>query len=193
MLKISLIILAVIVFLLVVVLIAAAFRPSDFRVVRSATIAAPPAVVFAHVNDFKQWRAWSPWERLDPSLQRTYEGTAAGVGTIYHWVGNSQVGEGTMTITDSKPAESILIAMQFIKPFASQATAEFAFVAAGEGKTTVTWSMHGSNSNLVCKSIGLFMDMDKMVGDQFAEGLRNLAAVAEAPQAAAPVTEAAKP
>lgn len=182
MLKIALIILAVIVVLVVVVLIAAAFRPSDFRTVRSATIAAPPAVVFAHVNDFKLWKAWSPWERLDPSMQRTYEGTAEGVGTIYRWVGNGQVGEGKMTLTESKPGEVIRIAMEFFKPFASTATAEFTFAATGDGKTLVTWSMYGSNSNLICKAFGLFMNMDKMIGDQFSEGLRNLTAVCEAPK-----------
>ena len=185
MLKPILIILAVIVVLILVVLVVAAFRPSEFGVTRSATIAASPATVFAHVNDFKKWKAWSPWERLDPSMQRTYEGTPEGVGAIYRWVGNSQVGSGNMTITESRPGESIRIAMEFIKPFASQATAEFAFAAAGDGKTTVTWTMSGSNSNIVCKAVGLFMDMEKMVGDQFAEGLRNLTAVAEAPAAGA--------
>jgi uncharacterized protein YndB with AHSA1/START domain len=181
MLKPILIILAVIVLLILVVLIAAAFRPSDFRVTRSATIAAPPAAVFAHVNDFKLWKPWSPWERLDPAMQRTYEGTAEGVGAIYRWAGNGQVGEGKMTIVESKPGEAIRIAMEFYKPFASTGTAEFTFVATGDGKTTVTWTMSSTNDSLICKAIGMFMDMDKMVGNQFAEGLRNLTAVCEAP------------
>lgn len=185
MLKPILIVIAVIVLLILVVLVIASSRPSEFGVTRSATIAAPPAAVFAQVNDFRKWKAWSPWERLDPSLQRTYDGTAEGVGTIYGWTGNSQVGQGRMTISESRPGESIRIAMEFIKPFASQATAEFTFAAAGDGKTTVTWTMSGSNSNIVCKAMGLFMDMDKMIGDQFAEGLRNLAAVVEAPTAGA--------
>lgn len=183
MLKPILIVLAVVVLLILVVLVVAAFRPPEFGVTRSATIAAQSAAVFAHVNDFKKWKAWSPWERLDPAMQRTYEGAGEGVGAIYHWVGNSQVGEGRMTISESRPGEAIRIAMEFIKPFASQATAEFTFAAAGEGRTTVTWTMSGSNSNLVCKAMGLFMNMEKMVGDQFSEGLRNLATVAEAPAA----------
>lgn len=185
MIKVTLIILAVIVMILIVVILIAAVRPAEFRVTRSATMAAPAATVFAQVNDFHQWKAWSPWERLDPTMQRTYEGTAAGVGTIYGWVGNSQVGEGRMTISESRPGESIRIAMQFFKPFASTATVDFTFAPAGDGKTTVTWSMSGSN-NLMCRAFGLFMDMDKMVGGQFAEGLRNLTAVVEAPAGGTP-------
>ena len=175
-----LIILAAIVLTIALVVIVVARKPGEFRITRSATLPASAAVVFAQVNDFHLWRAWSPWERLDPAMQRTYEGSPAGLGAIYRWTGNKQVGQGNMTIIDSQAGQLIRIAMVFLKPFASTGTAEFVFTdtptATGDQTTVVTWSMSGSN-NLMCKMVGLFMNMDKLVGSQFEEGLRNLTAV----------------
>lgn len=164
--------------LIVVFLLIAAFQPSDFRVVRSASISAPPAVVFAQVNDFHRWPAWSPWEKLDPAIKRTFEGAPAGTGAIYGWAGNSKVGEGRCTITESRPHDLIRIRLDFIKPFASISTTEYTFKQEGT-QTTVTWSMAG-RKNFICKAMGLVMSMDKMVGEQFEEGLANLKAISEA-------------
>lgn len=116
-----LIALAAIVVLFVVII---ALRPAEFRVERSATMNAPPNVVFERVNDFRNWQAWSPWENLDPNLKRTYEGPPSGTGSMYSWVGNKQVGEGRMTIMETKPNERIRIKLEFIKPFAATSTAE---------------------------------------------------------------------
>lgn len=102
-------ILLIVLAIIVVVLIVAAFRPSEFRIVRSVTMAAPPEAVFARVNDFRQWLPWSPWEKMDPALQRDYSGTSAGVGAIYDWNGNREVGIGRMTIIESRPAALIRI------------------------------------------------------------------------------------
>ena len=113
MLKKILLILAAII---VIVLVAALFQPAEFRVTRSATIAAPAATVFAEINDFHRWQAWSPWEKLDPTMKRTFEGPASGVGASYGWEGNSDVGAGRMTISESKPAEIIRIKLEFLKP-----------------------------------------------------------------------------
>jgi uncharacterized protein YndB with AHSA1/START domain len=163
--------------LIVVFLVAAAFQPEDYRVVRSRTIAAPAAIVFAPVNDFHRWTEWSPWEKLDPALQRSYEGPASGVGAVYAWKGNSQVGEGRATITESRPNELIRMRLDFLKPFESSCTAEYLFHEEGK-QTTVSWSMAGKK-NYVSKAMCMIMSMDKMVGGQFEEGLANLAKVSE--------------
>ena len=121
-----------------------ALRPSEFRIMRSASMLAPPALVFAQVNDFHNWTGWSPWEKIDPALKRTYEGAPAGTGAVYSWSGNKKVGEGRMTVTESRPSELIRIKLEFIKPFAQTNQAEFTFKPQGD-QTAVTWSMTGNN------------------------------------------------
>src|SRR2546423_14856332 len=106
-------------------LIIVALQPAQYRVVRTATIPAAPAAVFDQVNDLHKWDAWSPWAKLDPAVKNTFEGPQAGTGAVFAWVGNSQVGEGRMTITDSRANELVRLKPAFIKPFASVATTEF--------------------------------------------------------------------
>jgi hypothetical protein len=134
-------------------------RPSEYRVARTATIAAPAPAVFAQVSDFRKWDAWNPWARLDPATRQTYEGAPAGTGAIYTWAGNKEVGEGRI-------------------PFAATSTAEFTFEPAG-GHTVVTWSMAGRN-NFMAKAIHLVMDMDTMIGGNFEKGLADMKSVVEA-------------
>ncbi|MFA6288180.1 MAG: SRPBCC family protein [Opitutaceae bacterium] len=169
-----LIVLSIIVVVFVVVV---SLRPSEFRVERSAAMAAPPAVVFAQVNDLRQWQEFSPWAKMDPAAKTTFAGPAYGVGAAFEWSGNKQVGEGRMTIIESRPHELIRFRLDFVKPFAGTNTAEFTFKPEG-GKTTVTWSMTGKN-NFLFKAVGLFMNCDKMVGGQFEQGLANLKALVE--------------
>lgn len=166
-----------IVAVLVVFAIVVAFQPSAFRVQRTAKISAPPAAVFSEVNDFHRWNAWSPWAKLDPEMKQTHEGAPAGKGAVYSWVGNSQVGEGRMTITESRPNELILIQLDFIKPFAATNITEFAFKPEGN-QTAVTWTMTGEK-NYISKAVCMFMNMDKMVGGDFEKGLAGLKAIAE--------------
>lgn len=154
-----------------------ALQPSDFRIERSAAMAAPAPAVFSQVNDFRNWLAWSPWEKLDPQLKRTYEGPAAGAGAQYAWAGNKDVGEGRMTIVESRPGELVRIKLEFFKPLAAVSTAEFQFRPA-EGGTAVTWSMAGQNSFLA-RALCMFVSMDKMVGGQFEQGLAQMKAVVE--------------
>jgi len=155
-----------------------AMQPSEFRIVRTAIISAPAAAIFAQVNDFHKWEAWSPYEKLDPAMKRTYEGAPVGTGAIYTWAGNSDVGEGRTTIIESRPNELIQIKLEMFKPFAVTNTAEFTFKPESD-QTAVTWSLTGKN-NFIAKGIGLFMNMDKMVGDQFEQGLADLKSVVEA-------------
>jgi uncharacterized protein YndB with AHSA1/START domain len=155
-----------------------ALQPSDYRVARSATISAPAADVFAHVNDFHKWEAWSPWAKLDPAAKATFEGPAAGKGAVFKWDGNAQVGAGTMTLTESQPGELVRIKLDFVKPMVGTSTAEFTFKPQGD-QTAVTWAMFGQN-NFISRAICMFMNQDKMVGGAFEQGLANLKGVAEA-------------
>jgi len=155
-----------------------ALQPSDFRIVRSATISAPPAVVFSQVNDFHKWEAWSPWAKMDPAAKNTFAGAPSGTGAVFEWAGNRKVGEGRMTLTESRPPELVRISLEFVNPFAGTNTAEFTFEPEGN-LTVVTWSMAGKR-HFVAKAIGLFVSMDRMVGGEFEKGLAQMKVVAEA-------------
>jgi hypothetical protein len=166
--------LAAVVLVLVVII---ATRPTEFRVERSATISAPAPVVFAQVNDFHKWEAWSPYVKRDPAMKRSVEGPPAGVGAIYTWSGNHEVGEGRTTIVESRPGKLIRIKLEFVRPFAATSTAAFTFKPEGE-RTAVTWSLDGRNS-FPAKAMGLVMSMDKMIGDDFEKGLAQMKSIAE--------------
>lgn len=155
-----------------------ATRPAEFRIERSARIAAPPLAVFALVDDFHAWTRWSPWEKRDPLLEREYTGAGAGEGAVYAWRGNAEIGSGRMTITESLPAERVAIRLEFFEPFEATNQAVFAFREAAGG-TEVVWSMEGRNG-FAGKLISLFMDMDSMVGKDFEAGLAAMKAAAEA-------------
>jgi hypothetical protein len=171
-------ILITLVAIVVVFVVVVAMQPSDFRVARTATISALAPAVFAQVNDFHNWEAWSPWAKLDPAAKNSFEGPSAGIGAIFRWAGNKEVGEGSMTITESRPSDLIRIKLEFLKPFAATNSAEFTFKPDGD-QTAVTWSMAGKN-NFISKAICLFMNMDKMVGGKFEEGLAQMKSVVEA-------------
>jgi len=130
-------ILIVIAAVLVVFVIIVALQPAEYHIARTATVAASAEVVFAQVNELKKWDAWSPWLKIDPAMKQTYEGPTSGTGAISRWAGNSQVGEGSMTITESRPNELIRFNLEFIKPMAETSTTEFRFKPEGN-KTTVT-------------------------------------------------------
>lgn len=165
--------------LVVVFLVVVALRPSEFRIARSATLAAPAATVFAQVNDLRAWQAWSPWARLDPNAKVSFSGPETGAGSAFSWDGNNQIGTGTMTITESRPDERVRFRLDFEKPMKATNTAEFTFISAPDGGTTVTWTMDGRN-NFIAKAFCLFVNMDKMLGTQFEQGLENLRAPVEA-------------
>lgn len=156
-----------------------ALQPAAFSVSRSATMAAAPASVFAQINDFHNWEAWSPWAKLDPASKSAFEGAASGKGAVFKWSGNDQVGEGSMTIMDSDTAKQVRIRLAFVKPFASTANTVFDFAPAGSG-TTVTWTMSGENSNFIAKAFCLLTGgPDKMIGPDFEKGLAQMKAVVE--------------
>ncbi|HEX3142296.1 MAG TPA: SRPBCC family protein [Rhizobacter sp.] len=166
-----------VVVLIAAVLIFAATKPDSFSVQRSATIKAPPEKIFPLINDFHQWPAWSPWERLDPAMQRTHGGPPAGTGATYAWVGNNKVGEGRMEIQESAPSSKVSIKLDFLKPFEAHNTADFTLHPQGDS-TQVTWVMHGP-APYVTKLMTVFMSMDAMVGKDFEAGLANMKAAVE--------------
>lgn len=176
-LNIVLAVVGLIVLAVVIVLIYAATRPDTFRIERAATIQAPPERVFPLINDFSSWRSWSPWEKMDPELKRTYTGPASGKGATYEWEGNKKVGKGRMEIKEAVPPSRIVIQLDFLQPFEAHNTAEFTLDGRGDG-TTVTWAMHGRQP-FMFKLVKVFIDMENMVGKDFEAGLANLKALAE--------------
>lgn len=152
-------------------------RPNAFRIERSTVIQAPPEKIFPFINDFHKWQAWSPWENIDPTMQRTYSGTAEGVGAIYAWQGAGKVGAGRMEITTARPSSVIIIQLDFMKPFEAHNIAEFTLTPQGQN-TELTWAMHGP-SPYISKLMGIFFNMDRMIGRDFEKGLNSLRLIAE--------------
>ena len=171
------IVLLVVVVIIVGVLVFAATRPTNFVVTRTALINAPPEKLSGMVEDFHQWGAWSPWEKMDPTMKRTYDGPAKGVGSSYAWVGNDKVGSGSMRIEKVEPGREVVFGLHFVKPFKADNLGRFTFQPEGAG-TKVVWSMEGKNP-YIAKVMGLFFNMDKLIGKDFEAGLNNMKALAE--------------
>jgi hypothetical protein len=168
--------------ILIVVLIALALilvgtRPNAFRLERSALITAPPAKIVALIDDFHAWGQWSPWEKIDPTMTRTFEGPERGVGAAYGWSGNGKAGSGRMEILESGPSK-VVIKLDFLKPFEAHNTAIFVLEPQGDA-TRVVWSMEGPQP-FVAKLMSLVFNMEKMVGPDFEKGLADLKRAAEA-------------
>jgi len=178
MLEIIAIILAILIaIVLIVIIYASTTRPDTFTYARSTRINATPDRIAPLVSDFKRWGAWSPYENRDPNLKRTYSGNPSGVGAVYAWQGNKNVGSGRMEILESTPRH-VRIQLDFTAPFKAKNIAEFTFTPQG-GATEVVWAMTGKNV-LIGKVMSLFMDMDKMVGNDFETGLASMKVAAEA-------------
>lgn len=174
----------IVVIALVVLLAYAATRPDTFRVERQTTIQAPPDKIYAYLQDFHKWSEWSPWEQLDPAMKRTFSGTASGKGAVYAWEGNGKAGAGRMEILDAPQPVKLVIQLDFIKPFEGHNTAEFTLKAQGGSSggaaqtTQVNWVMHGPTP-FVSKLMGVFFNMDKLIGTDFETGLANLKQISE--------------
>jgi uncharacterized protein YndB with AHSA1/START domain len=166
-----------VVLLVAVVLAFAATRPDSFSVRRAASIQAPPEKIFPLISDFSRWSAWSPYERKDPAMKRSFSGPAAGKGAVYAWEGNGDVGQGRMEIADAVAPSRVTLKLDFVKPFEAHNKVDFTLEPKG-GATEVTWAMDGPMP-FISKVITLFVDMDRMVGGDFEAGLANLKAIAE--------------
>jgi len=166
-----------IVLAIVILLGIAATKPNSFRVERSVRIKAPTTTVFPYLNDFREWNNWSPWAKKDPAMQHSQSGSETGVGSIYEWSGNKEVGQGRMEITGATPASHIRIKLDFLKPFEAHNTAEFELRDVLD-ESEVTWILTGPNP-FMAKIMSVFVSMDKMVGKDFEQGLNNLKALVE--------------
>jgi uncharacterized protein YndB with AHSA1/START domain len=163
--------------LLALFLVFVASRPGSFHVERSTRINAPPDKVFALIDDFHQWSAWSPWEKLDPAMKRTHSGAQSGQGAVYEWQGNGRVGAGRMEITQATVPSRVAIKLDILAPFEGHNVALFT-LAPDSGATRVTWAMDGP-SPFMAKLFGLFFSMDQMMGREFETGLANMKSTAE--------------
>lgn len=179
--KVLLGLLAIVVVAVAGVLVAAAMQPDSFRVSRSLAIAAPAERIYPLIADFHRWPEWSPYEKLDPAMSRQISGPDSGVGATYAWAGDGKAGAGTMRITEAEPPSRVVIDLAFTEPFAANNTATFTLTPEGDG-TLVTWAMAGE-SPFLFKVMGLFFDVDAMIGQDFEAGLANLRKIAEAPPA----------
>ena len=159
------------------VLVFAATKPDTFRVERAASVKAPPEKIFAILNDFQKWGSWSPWEKKDPAMKRTWGAVTSGKGAKYAWEGNSDVGKGSMEIAESSPSSRLTIKLDFIEPFEGHNIVHFTLEPKGDS-TNVTWTINGPMP-FISKVISIFCSMDSMIGQDFEAGLANLKAVAE--------------
>lgn len=169
----------VIVLAVVGLLVYAAMQPADFRIQRSATVKAPPERIYPLIASLRAWGPWSPWEKKDPAMKRTFSGPESGVGAAYGWEGDKNVGTGKMTITEAVAPAKVVIRLEFLKPFEATNTAEFTLTPQGDS-TAIVWAMYGKN-NFLSKLVCLFMNMEKMVGPDFEAGLAGLKSLAEKP------------
>jgi carbon monoxide dehydrogenase subunit G len=154
-----------------------ASRPGAFRIERSAVIKARPETIFGFIDDFHHWAAWSPWEKIDPAMSRTYEGPASGVGAIYGWT-SAKAGHGRMEVLEAPRPSKVLIKLDFLKPFEAHNRAIFDLVPEGDS-TRVTWAMEGEQP-FMGKLMSLVFNMEKAVGPDFEKGLAALKTAAEA-------------
>ena len=157
-------------------LLFAATRPDTFRVQRAISIKAPPERIFALINDLHQFNSWNPYNKKDPAMRGAYRGPASGPGAGFDFQGNKEVGKGSIQIVDSAPRK-ITMKLDMLEPFEGHNTIEFSLVPQGDS-TEVTWAMHGP-SPFIAKLVGVFMNMDRMIGRDFEAGLADLKARAE--------------
>ena len=163
--------------IIAVLLLFATTKPDTFRVERTMSIKAPPEKVYALINDFHEWKSWSPFEKLDTTMNKTFSGAMNGKGAVYEWSGNSNAGSGRMEITDTVQYSKITIKLDFITPFEGHNTAEFILQSDGEN-TKVTWAMYGPNLYLG-KVMSIFFSMDAMLGSEFNKGLADIKLLSE--------------
>ena len=186
-------VLAILAVAIVGLLVVIATRPDTYHVERAITIKAPPEAVFPAIADLKTFTEWSPWDKRDPAMKKTFSATTTGVGATYEWQGNKEVGSGKMTVTESAAPAKVRHKLEFLEPFAAVADVEFDVApGAATGESKVTWGIDGKN-NFMGKAVGLVMDMDKTLGKDFDQGLGNLKQLVESKPAPPPAAAAAAP
>jgi uncharacterized protein YndB with AHSA1/START domain len=168
----------VVLVLIAVVLTLALTQPDSFSVERSALIKSPPERIYALIDDLQAFGTWSPYEKKDPAMKRTFSGARSGKGAIYEWDGNSQVGTGRIEITEAVPPSRVAIKLDMLAPIEGHNIVVFTLEPQGEF-TKVSWTLNCPTRPFVAKLLGLFVNMDKMVGADFEAGLSDLKAMVE--------------
>jgi len=153
-------------------------QPSEYSVSRTMMMSAAAPDIFAQIDDFHRWQAWSPWAKRDPKAKASFDGPASGKGAVFAWSGNNEVGEGRMTLTESRPSESVRIKTDFVKPFVGTSYSDFSLKSEGGG-TSVSWTMSGQ-TDFIAKAICLFVSMDRVLGGEMEKGLASMKQLVEA-------------
>ncbi len=154
-------------------------RPNVIQVTRSITIQAPAEKIFPFIDDFHHWPAWAPQDKEDPTMKRIYSGEQSGTGAISDWQGTGNAGKGRMTIVESAAPNKVVVKVDFVRPFVAHNVNEFVLEPSQAGTSTkVTWTMRGKNMFFM-KLMGVFVNMDRMLGKHFEAGLQNLKMVSE--------------
>ncbi|MBI5201308.1 MAG: SRPBCC family protein [Elusimicrobia bacterium] len=171
------IVLGVLLFAVLIVLAVASSKPDEFRVERNVVINETPDKIFPWLEDPKKTAEWSPWEKKDPNLKKVFSGSDKGVGAVYEWDGNKEIGAGRLEIKEVVPLRKVVMDLKFFRPMKGENVAEYN-VAPAAGGTEVKWSIRGS-SPFMTKIFCVFMDMDKMIGGEFEKGLAELKSTVE--------------
>jgi uncharacterized protein YndB with AHSA1/START domain len=189
--SIALTIAAVVVVAIVALLLYASTKPDTFHVERSVLIQAAPEAIFPHINDLHLWDAWTPYNK-DPAMKKTHSGSAAGVGARYAWEGDKRVGQGEISIRVAQPPHKLVFDLHMIKPFEGRNVAAFTLEPQSGGNavttTRVTWSLDDKHK-LLHKTMSIFLNLDNMIGKDFAQGLAQLKTLVETSSATSPTTK----
>jgi uncharacterized protein YndB with AHSA1/START domain len=174
-LKIGLILTLAIVVVITAIVLFADTKPNVIQVTRSITIQVPPEKIFPLIDNFHHWPRWAPQDKEDPTMKRIYSGEESGIGATSDWQGTGNTGKGRMTITESAAPNKVVVKVDFVRPFVAHNINEFVLAPGVEPtpSTTVTWTMRGPNMFFM-KLMGVFVNMDRMLGKHFESGLQNL-------------------
>lgn len=152
-------------------------RPNAFHVERTVRIEAAPAAIYPYMSDFHKGQLWVPYEQRDPDMKRTFSGAESGKGSIYEFAGNNKVGQGRMEIVESDAPTHVVLALDMTEPLQAHNRVDYTIAPVGNG-SQVTWAMSGT-CNYLGKLMGIFFNVDKMIGNDFATGLANLKTLVE--------------
>ncbi|HEV3244307.1 MAG TPA: SRPBCC family protein [Chthoniobacterales bacterium] len=155
----------------------AATKPNTLNIQRVADIKAPPERIFALINDFHNWQAWAPQDKMDSTMKRTFGGIVSGKGASSEWVSKGNAGSGRMEIIESTPPFKVTVRVDFVKPFEAHNINEFTLEPMDD-MTRVTWAMHGTKP-YIAKVMSIFLNMDRMLGKHFEAGLYSLKTLSE--------------
>lgn len=156
----------------------AALQPAVFTIARSISIQATPEEIFPHINNSKKANDWMPWKDIDKEVMMVEMGPEEGIGSGSKWDSKGQMGTGQAVVVESIPNQKVVTQLTYTKPMAMTQLATVSLSGNEGGGTTVRWEVTGENS-FMARLMCIFMNMDKVVGEQFEKGLTNLKNIVE--------------